>query len=423
MQKVLIISYFAPPCTLTGANRVGSWIKHLPEHGIYPIVITRNWVGSEKDEVTRLKNSGKLIRHEVLDKAECYYAPYKSSLRDMAFIRSRDSRIFAYLSKFLTFFGLLLQNISLRFIPYNNLYDLAREILSKQKEIDTLVISGNPFEQFFFGYLLKKEFSQISWIADYRDDWTTNPLYSNDLSSKIFKKYNQFFEKKWVASASEVLTVTDLYRKRLSKLHNRNCQLLCNGYNEDLLHTPPLMRSNKFQITYSGTIYSHQDFSSIIEIIDRIAKKNHDKEFNLTFLGSMGSVDSKQKNTLQQKTVSNFNIDITERISWKDSIAFAKASDVLLIGSYGDLKGISPSKIFEYAAMGVPVVCYPSDRDIIDEILKKSNTAYLCDTEKECYDSFQKIVDGDFEYMPNKSEIIKFSAKHQVSILAQILKE
>ena len=156
MQKVLIISYFAPPCTLTGANRVGSWIKHLPEHGIYPIVITRNWVGSEKDEVTRLKNSGKLIRHEVLDKAECYYAPYKSSLRDMAFIRSRDSRIFAYLSKFLTFFGLLLQNISLRFIPYNNLYDLAREILSKQKEIDTLVISGNPFEQFFFCLFVKK---------------------------------------------------------------------------------------------------------------------------------------------------------------------------------------------------------------------------------------------------------------------------
>ena len=423
MQKVLIISYFAPPCHLTGANRVESWMKHFPDNDIYPILVTRNWDGIEVGEGASLKNSSSITRHVVKDNSEYYYLPYRSTMRDRAFMRSKNSFFFKYLSKLLTFFGLFLQNISIRFIPYQNLHEQARLILKEQADIKTVVISGNPFEQFFFGYLLKKEFNNIAWFADYRDDWTTNPLYSDNLSNRIFKNYNQYFEKKWVSTASAVLTVSELYCNRLAKLHGRECNLLRNGYNDELLEVTPKKKGLKFQITYSGTIYPRQDFSSVISVIDKIATKKQDLQFEFTFLGSLGFISSEQRKVLEQKTSANFNINITERIPWKESIAFAKSSDVLLIGSYGNLKGVIPSKIFEYASMGVPVVCYPSDDDVIHDILKKSNTSLLCHTEEECHSAFKTIVEGKFDFQPNKKEIIKFSSKHQVSILAQILKE
>ena len=43
MQKVLIISYFFPPCNLTASQRVVSWAKYLHKSGYYPIIITRKW--------------------------------------------------------------------------------------------------------------------------------------------------------------------------------------------------------------------------------------------------------------------------------------------------------------------------------------------------------------------------------------------
>jgi len=423
MQKVLIISYFFPPCPLTGANRVGSWLKYLPQHGVYPIVLTRNWDGSEIEESDRLKDSGTSVRHLVNSDSEIYYTPYKSILRDKIFIKGDKNRFFKILSKALTFIGLILQNLSIQCIAYRNMYSLARVLLKENKDIRTLVVSANPFEQFFMGYLLKKEFKDLEWIADYRDDWTTNPLYNISLNSRLFKRYNQLFEKKWIANASKVTTVTELYKSRLSKLHQRECLLLMNGYNEELNDIKAIKNSDIFQITYSGTIYPHQDFTSLISILQQIAVEEPIKRVKLTFLGSRYFTTAKQKELLSSSTKENFEIELTDRVSWKKGIAFAKGSDVLLIGSYGDLKGVIPSKIFEYIAMDVPIVCYPSDRDIIDEILKKTGTALICNSETACYEAFKSIIKDNYSYNPNRNEIIKFSANKQVSNLAKILME
>ena len=43
MKKILIISYFFPPCNLTPSQRTISWARLLHKHGYYPIVITRRW--------------------------------------------------------------------------------------------------------------------------------------------------------------------------------------------------------------------------------------------------------------------------------------------------------------------------------------------------------------------------------------------
>lgn len=423
MKKVLIISYFFPPCHLTGANRVGSWVKYLPENNVYPIIITRNWEGNEIEERDRLKNSGSSLRHVVNEKSEYYFLPYRSSARDKAFMRSHKSVFFRVLSKVLTFFTLIFQNLSTFFIPTRNIYKHARKLLRENKDLRILIISANPFEHFFFGYLLKKEFKDLEWIADYRDDWTTNPLYNTTVRAKIFNRYNAYFEKKWVATASSLFTVTELYLNRLTEFHSKQGVLIMNGYNEKLTSIPAKEKSDVFQITYSGTIYPQQNFSSLISVIQKIALVEKKRMFRLSFLGAKEFINREQKSTLEIETSSNLVIEVTERIPWEESIAVTKASDVLIMSSYGNLKGVIPSKIFEYMAMDIPVVCYPSDNDIIHEILEISETAIICNTEQEVYNGLKKIVDGNFDYKPNKKEIIKFSAKQQVCNLAEILKK
>ena len=52
MKKILIISYFFPPCNLTAAQRVYSLAKYLSKYGFYPTIVTRRWdhsIGKLKD--------------------------------------------------------------------------------------------------------------------------------------------------------------------------------------------------------------------------------------------------------------------------------------------------------------------------------------------------------------------------------------
>ena len=103
--------------------------------------------------------------------------------------------------KTLTLKELFGQNYSAKALPYNNIYEESRAIVKKEG-IKKVVITGNPFSCFQFGYLLKKEFKDLNWIADYRDDWTTTELSSpqGTIAKKLFK-LEQKSERKLVGTA------------------------------------------------------------------------------------------------------------------------------------------------------------------------------------------------------------------------------
>ena len=55
MQKVLIISYFFPPCRLVGAERTEYWAQNLYKYGYYPIILTRQWNPNQIELTDKIK--------------------------------------------------------------------------------------------------------------------------------------------------------------------------------------------------------------------------------------------------------------------------------------------------------------------------------------------------------------------------------
>src|SRR5688572_5192581 len=49
MKKVLILAYDFPPYVSVGGIRPFNWYKFLPESGIHPVVVTRQWVNKYRD--------------------------------------------------------------------------------------------------------------------------------------------------------------------------------------------------------------------------------------------------------------------------------------------------------------------------------------------------------------------------------------
>ena len=79
MKKVLIISYYYPPSTFVGGDRISYWVENLHFYGIYPIVITRQWNEGQKNIFDSVINNDRTI--EKNEKYEIRRMPVKRSIR------------------------------------------------------------------------------------------------------------------------------------------------------------------------------------------------------------------------------------------------------------------------------------------------------------------------------------------------------
>ena len=413
MKKVLIISYFFPPCNLTASNRIAGWEKHLPEFGFYPIIVTRNWTGLELTAEERLMDSGSELRVEKKDHSEVHYLPYLASLRDKLFRKAGNNSVYRQLSKFLTLVGVFLQPLCIRAIPYNNLYFHAKRLLKENSDISTVLISGNPFEQFYFGYKLKKAFPRISWIADYRDDWTTS-----EVVKVPFRSFHRYFEKKWVGTASCFTTISPFYQAKISKLVNIPGHTIYNGFDQ-LIENMHKTTPDSLVITYNGTLYETQNIEVFLDGLKRFIDANPDKKITFNMPGIL--FDQKQANrVLKNMEGYESHLVMTNRISKEEVIEIQKNSDLLLMVSHYNIKGVTSSKIFEYLSLQKKFIVCPNDQDVLEEIATQSGLGTLLDTPQEVAEYLKKDIFVN-ELKLKLEKLNQFGVKRQMEKLSEIL--
>ena len=398
MKEILIISYFYPPCTLTAAQRPAGWVKYFHEFGIYPIVLTRNWDLTLSKPEDQLRSSGSELKIEKTAQSEIHYLPYKASLRDRLF---NSSNLFLKKSsKLFTFLNGIGENFSNVFIPFSNFYDYASELIAK-RNVEVLIVSANPFVQFRFGYLLQKKYS-LSWVADYRDDWTTSEIVSpKSILEKVLYLFQQRSEKKWVETTSLITSVSEVYTKRISDFIGRQGATILNGYDE--LY-PLLSSSNtaEFTITYNGTLYSSQDVEGFIHSILQCIDHFRNQIFiRVQFPGvCYDPIQAKRILNLIEGNEQHFLL--TDRIPKNEVIEMQRHSDLLLMLTHIGTKGIPSSKLYEYLSIQKPVLCYPSDCDIVQATLEDVGIGIIVHDENELMQVLKEFINTKLFHQENK---------------------
>lgn len=418
MKKVLIISYYFPPCNLTAAQRIGSWEKYLPKNGFYPIVITRNWTGEELTEVQRLQNSGTEIRHVQKDHSEIFYMSYRATLRDRCFNKGQTNRLFKILSKILTSLTIFFRHFSIHVIPYKNLYDQACEVLSKNPDIEHLIISADPFEQFSFGYHLKKQFPKINWVADYRDDWTTS-----EIDYHPCRKLQSFFEKKWLLSSSLIISVSPHYTSKISTLTQKPGATIYNGFDFQLNGSAPT-NDEVFTITYNGTLYESQPIEHFLVGLQKLIDSKPKIKISINFPGL--AINQTQEVRVR-KIMDGYEsfLNISNRLPKEQVIEMQISSDFLLMVAHQNIKGIPSSKVFEYIGLRRPFILCPGDDDVLNKLSNDSQIGTILSDSDQVFNFLQNAVNTKINKQ-NASEIdekaiLQFSVKEQVKNLGIIL--
>lgn len=417
LKKVLIISYFYPPSNFVGGERTHAWAKYLYENGIYPIIVTRQWNQNQK-ELTDKLDSNKL-KIEKSGTYEIHRIPYHRNLRD----RCSTFKALRLVQKFLTLWELVVSNFRLKTLPYSNFLDYSKKLIESDKSIKVLIASGRPFQSFGFGYKLKKQFPDLIWLPDYRDEWSTHP--HNKLESGIRKWINQLERKseiKWTSNAEAFITVSDHWSQRISKFIGKEGVVIKNGY--DQLHYPSerLKNDSTLRLLYAGSIYPSQDLSILTKAIANVVTDR--KKVELIFIGSV--LNTEQTLTLQSIPRDNFALKILPRVSREKLKDYVENTDILVLTSFKNIKGWYPVKLFEYFASGKFVLLAPGDNDVMSEFVIKSNCGSICDTSRDCTEVLLSLINKKISgesTVPNRDLNYgeMFSRSHQSKLLAEKL--
>ncbi len=363
------------------------------------------------------------IIHEKHEHYEVIYMPYKASLRDRLYTRFSGSS-FQKISRVFTFLSLIAENFTLRAIPARNMYHQAKKWISENDDVQTVIITGLPFNQFSFGYRLKKK-TGINWIADYRDDWNTSEFVGTSgdgFLSRLVKKFAIRSEKKWVGSASCVTSVSPHYVDKISTFVRRPGHVLLNGY--ELSVPEGKVDAHRFVITYNGSLYNTQPIEDVLEVTNRLVLEDGLPVY-LQFPGAaFDPIQTKRIENASEKIKDR--IFISDRIPKEEVLQMQADSDALLMLSHSNMKGIPSSKLYEYLCFEKPIVQYPNDFDIVEATLSETGLGNCSSTVDELYEVMktlilEKMENGMIELHPNKEIIASYSREMQTKVLADLL--
>jgi glycosyltransferase involved in cell wall biosynthesis len=244
MKRVLLVSYYFPPLAGSGVFRPLRLAKCLPGAGWHVSVITVSanarvlrdeTLSSEVPAETRVERTFSLEPRNVL------LALGKVSLKGLA----RRSQPW-----------LRVPDDQRGWVPFA--VRGAMRVLESAAH-DVVVSTSGPTS----AHLVAREVhrrSGIPWVADFRDEWTTNPYLR--YPSAWHLRLNRRLERAVLSEADRVVCVStpwlDNLRALVPQEPESKFRVRPNGYDADHFPELPVGRADRFRIVYTGTFYGHR---------------------------------------------------------------------------------------------------------------------------------------------------------------------
>lgn len=366
MKKVLIISYCFPPRPVIGSQRPYGLAKYLHEFGWESVVVTPAYPGKTPEGIQVIRTDYKCMA-DSLKKSVGLSSEKKGGGSGLIVQSSVDSdprwrRITKPLKDVILF-------------PDENRgwYDFAVKAALgylKNERVDAIVSSSLPVTCHLIAKRIKEK-TGIPWVADFRDLWTQNHYYDK---GAVIRFIERRFELRTLKRADALVTVSEPLRDTLEALH-RGKKVYCvtNGYDEDEYGTEDGMVTDKFTITYTGSLHEgKRDPALLFEAMRQlIAEERIDRSrVEIRFYGREGA--------LVTDMLKRYNMEGIVRfygfVSKEEAVACQKESQLLLLLLWNNSgeEGVFTGKIFEYLGARRPIVAIGWSRGVVVDLLRRT---------------------------------------------------
>jgi glycosyltransferase involved in cell wall biosynthesis len=372
-QKILIIAYYWPPAGGPGVQRWLKFVKYLPDFGIQPhVYVPENPTYPIIDSALEKEVSDKaiIIKRKIFE-------PYAlASFFSKKNTQKISSGIIPNQKKQSLLQKILLWIRGNAFIPDARVLWVKPSVKFLEKyilenQIETIITTGPPHSLHLIALGLKEKLS-LTWIADFRDPWTTIGYHNElKLSAKSAHKHKEL-ESKVLNTADVVLVTSPTTKKEFQLLTQKPIHVITNGYDVEKVEKVPL--DEKFTLAHIGSFLSQRNPHILWKCLEEITKENptFKNDFQLKLIGAVS------QEVLD--TIADFQLGIYVNnigyVSHKEAVLQQRSSQVLLLIEINSeiTKSIIPGKLFEYMASERPVLALGPENSDIEGIINSTNT-------------------------------------------------
>lgn len=330
MKRLLIISQHYPPEIGAASNRMDHVVRHLLKNNFEIYLVTSKPNYPNPSLYKSVKYDDNLSNLKV----------YRSPIFTVS-ISEKASR-------------LLNQVIFLIYAIVISLFICVRF------SIKSCLTTSPPFLINFVGFLMKK-FLGIKWTMEVRDLWpdsmvAVKAMEPSTLIYRLLKKLEKLFYK----SSDRIIVVTKSTKEILisNDIPEKKVHIITNGIPDwaklpETLNIRNINKKDPLNVIYIGNIGFSQGLGQILDVAEQL---NDYTNIHFYFVGE--GLD--KKNLLKMSIEKGLlNVHFIKGITDKKELFYWYSKADLGIVSLKEselFKSVIPSKIFEYAAMKVPIL-------------------------------------------------------------------
>lgn len=358
MRRLLLVSYYFPPLAGSGVFRPLRMAKHLPRHGWEVTVLTV----SERARVLRDPS----LQQEV---------PPGTRVERTLSLEPRTALLGLH--------KLRLGKLAGKIEPWFYLPDDQRgwvpfahrrlTAVLRDREHHAVLSTSGPASAHLVGLHARRK--GLPWIADFRDEWTTNPYLRYPTSWHL--RRNRRLERRVLTEADRVVCVSEPWLENLRGLvpdqPREKFTALPNGYDADHFREPPPPPPGRFRVVYTGTFYGHRSPRVFLEALRAVVGEGRipASDLEVVFVGHTAGADG-------LTALPPDLVRVVEQRPFFESLAHLHEAAVLLLVIPGEGgAGNHTGKLFNYLASGRPILALAPRVNVAADLIRDTRSGKI----------------------------------------------
>lgn len=374
MKKVLVISYYFPPCGGVSVLRTLKFIKYLRDFGWEPIVyapLNAEYESYDENNFKDLPENLTVIRRKIFEPFSLFKkisGRKKNETANPVFVRDRKLSLIDRFSIWVR------GNF---FIPDARMFWIRPSVrfltkYIKENHIDAILSEGPPHTNTMIACKLAQK-TGIPWLMQFQDPWTQVDYYKMFHIGKCADKKHHRLEKICFDTASKTTIVSSHWKHDLESIGAKNVEIVYWGYDEQDFPNQKYECDEKFSIIHAGLLGYDRRPDVFLKVLGDLKKENKDfaEDLQINFLGKVDYCVTemiKDNNLIDNYYAPGDVIRPTViEMTMKSHLL------LLLLNIAENAKGRIPGKLFENLRAERPIICLgPTDGDVAN-ILTETN--------------------------------------------------
>ena len=338
-RRILLVSYFYPPCRDTGVLRPAAMAKWLRRLGYEVTVLTTSAYGpTDEPDVVQTADAQRW-------RARLHGSERIDALFDSPTYSGRPhplSRV------------LVPEALVAAWTPFARTRALA---LQRGRAFDCVITTAPPESAHAVGMALHRR--GVPWVADVRDAWTFEPLRP-EYPTRLQRRLDRWLERHWLGSADEVVCVSEPAAADLRARAIAEPALVPNGWDPEAAPPPGaepggLLDPERLSVLYTGRFGSYgRDPRGLVDGLRRLAHDDPEAAAGLELVIA-GPLTREEEGVLATD-VSPARIVRAGSLERERALALQREADALLLLAQPSRSQLLNIKLFEYLAAGRPIL-------------------------------------------------------------------